>query len=373
MKHLLSFIKKEPVLFCSAILAIISSCVVLPDSQYIHYIDYRVLALLFCLMIVVAGFESIHVFVLLGNRLLTGVHSTRGILLILISLSFFSSMLITNDVALITFIPFSISLLYMVDAKHLLIPFLVLQTIAANMGSMLTPIGNPQNLYLYSEYNISIGSFIFAMLPLAAISYVLLCLCAFFLPSQSTTRTPDKSHTLQTAPLLFYLALLVVCLLCVARLLPFEIMLVIVLISVLIYKRSLLLKADYKLLATFFCFFIFIGNVERIPAISDLLLQLIRSREYFISLILSQFISNMPAAMLTSGFTDQGFAILYGVDIGGLGTLIASLASVITYGFYSKCEGAKKGQYLKAFTLYSLLFLCVLVPCGYLLLRFYVY
>ena len=373
MKSLLSFMKKEAVLCAAGLLAVISAFIVPPSAAYLDYIDYRVLALLFGLMLVVAGFQSIGFFRYLGDRLLAKASCTRHLCLLLVFLCFFSSMLITNDVALLTFVPFAVMLFAMAGEAKLLIPVVVLQTIAANLGSMLTPIGNPQNLYLYSTYVFSPADFVLHMLPLSALSAGLLLLCSILLPNRPLAAPAGQtsSPTVKIPAvhkLIAYTLLFLVCLLCVFRLISWPIMLGILICAVFFLDRKLFGSVDYFLLLTFVCFFLFIGNMQRISAISDLLRSLITGRELLLGALFSQCISNVPAAILLSGFTDQALPLLYGVNVGGLGTLIASLASVISYRLYSGSRNARKGAYLKVFTLYNVLFLVVLYIAARILL-----
>ena len=362
MKSIVNYIKKEPILSIAAILAILSMFFVVPSREYISYIDFRTLELLLCFMLVVAGFQDIGAFSYLGMFLLSKTRNTRQLSGILIFLCFFSSMLITNDVALLTFVPFSIMLLTMAKRVDLFIPVIVLQTIAANLGSMLTPIGNPQNLYLYSLYEIPMGKFLLTMLPLTLVAFVLLVVFVFRIKAEDYTMEELVLPEKPKAHLLFlYLGAFLLCLSCVLHLLSSHVMVLLILLFIFIVNRSLLLKADYKLLLTFVAFFVFIGNMERIPIISETLCRLINQRELVLGILLSQVISNVPAAILLSGFTKEVTPLLYGVNVGGLGTLIASLASVISYGFYSKVKVSKKGSYMKTFTLYNLLFLMVLL------------
>lgn len=365
----LTFIKKESILCIAGMLAVLSACIIPPSAAYLDYLDLRVLALLFCLMLVVAGLQSIGTFSSLGQRLLSGTKSLRQLALVLVSLCFFTSMFITNDVALITFVPFSVLMLTMAKAEDYLIPVIVLQTIAANLGSMLTPIGNPQNLYLYSAFSLGMGQFLLYMLPLSLAALLLLFASIRLLPRQSLAAvSQNKESKLPVKRLLIYLSLFLICLGCVIRLLPWPVMLALLIIACLVIDRQLFARVDYMLLLTFVFFFIFIGNMERIPAVASLLERLIHGRELWLGVLLSQCISNVPAAILLSGFTDQVRPLLYGINIGGLGTLIASLASVISYRAYCKTEGAQKGRYLKTFTLYSLFFLVPLLLLAQVLL-----
>lgn len=373
MKSLLTFIKKEAVLCAAGLLAVISAFIVPPSVAYLKYIDYRVLALLFGLMLVVTGFQSIGFFRYLGDRLLAKASCTRHLCLLLVFLCFFSSMLITNDVALLTFVPFAVMLFAMAGEAKLLIPVVVLQTIAANLGSMLTPIGNPQNLYLYSTYAFSPADFVLHMLPLSALSAGLLLLCSILLPNRPLAAPAGQNSSPAVkipaaGKLIAYTLLFLVCLLCVFRLISWPVMLGILVCAVFFLDKKLFRSVDYFLLLTFVCFFLFIGNMQRIPAISDLLRSLITGRELLLGALFSQCISNVPAAILLSGFTDQALPLLYGVNVGGLGTLIASLASVISYRLYSGSRNARKGAYLKVFTLYNVLFLVVLYIAARILL-----
>lgn len=365
-----AFLKKEAVLCAAAVLAAGSLFLVPPDKSYLEYPDYRVLALLFCLMLVVAGFQRVGLFRYLGFRLLTGIRSTRQLNAMLVALCFFGSMLITNDVALLTFVPFAMMALDMAEQQKLIIPVVVLQTIAANLGSMLTPVGNPQNLYLYTAFDLSIGTFFGYMLPLAVLSMLLLAAAVFLLGDRPLSmEDSEKAPVPEKKKLILYSILFLVCLFCVARLLSWQIMLAILAAAVFIIDKNLFGAVDYCLLLTFVCFFIFIGNVERIPAVSDLLRKLLEGRELPLGTVLSQAVSNVPAAILLSGFTDNVRSLLYGVNIGGLGTLIASLASVISFRLYGNGDHAKKGAYLKAFTLCNAVFLAVLYIAAELLLR----
>ena len=370
MKQLFAFFKKETVLCIAALLSLFSAFFVPPSAEYLEYMDWRVLALLFCLMLVVAGLQDIGLFRFLGLRLLKRIRTARQLSLLLVGLCFFSAMLITNDVALITFVPFAVMILEMAGQSRMLIPVVVLQTIAANLGSMLTPIGNPQNLYLYSAFSIPMGTFLLEMLPLTLLSLAMLIFSVILLPKAELTVTaPEEPAPPPTGRLVFYLLLFLTALSCVVRLLPWPAMLIILILAVFCGDRKRFLSVDYFLLLTFVCFFLFIGNMERIPAVSSLLQSLIQGRELLLGVLLSQCISNVPAAILLSGFTDAVKPLLYGVNIGGLGTLIASLASVISYRAYGDSKGAAKGAYMKTFTVYNLIYLVILTMAAVLLLE----
>jgi Na+/H+ antiporter NhaD/arsenite permease-like protein len=264
-------------------------------------------------------------------------------------------MWITNDVALITFVPFAILILTMADKMDYLIRIVVLQTIAANLGSMLTPVGNPQNLYLYSYYNVPIGEFFSITFPFVAFSALLLCICICFIPKEhiSFTLQNDKK-TNQNRPyrIFLYGVLFLVCLACVLRFIDYRITVLLVFFSILLLDRKVLKRVDYFLLLTFVFFFLFVGNIGSIPTVRETLASLLKSRELFVSVLASQLISNVPAAVLLSAFTGEHKALILGSDLGGLGTLVASLASLISYKFYCRTAIAEKGRYLKIFTFY---------------------
>ena len=375
--------QKETVCCIAFLLAVISIFFVSPSKNYISYIDFRVLALLFCLMAVVRGFSSIGVFTRLGTMLLTRVHSLRMLSALFIFLCFFFSMLITNDVALITFVPFTILVLSIAEQKKFLIPVIVLETIAANLGSMLTPLGNPQNLYLYTISGLSIGAFVRIMLPYSFVSAILLLIFILFLPKDTvstatTANTANSTNTVtasntsnviceavkarKNSRILFtaYLILFLLCLLTVLHILPYQIMFLLVLTGFLLLDYRVLKDVDYFLLLTFLCFFIFIGNMKQISLVHELISKLLVHHEVLMGIGASQIISNVPAAILLSGFTDDYSALLIGVNLGGLGTLIASLASLISFTFYTNSNGNDTRRFLGIFTLYNVIFLGVL-------------
>ena len=358
------FIKKEIVLCVAGVLAIATAFVVHPSKAYIGYIDFRVLALLFALMLVVAGLKEAGIFVGAIRLLVRYVKSHRVLELILVYLCFFSGMIITNDVALITFVPFAIELLMLTGRKKYLIYIIVLQTIAANLGSMVTPIGNPQNLYLYTTFNMSMGDFFTVMLPYAIAAFVLITVAVCVLPSgkiEAVNIPPSEPELKGKWRLAVIFALFAVCIACVARVLDYRIMLAVVIVGIAAVNYRLFAGADYFLLLTFVAFFIMTGNIKSITGINDFLSKVVSGNEIPVSIISSQVISNVPAAVLLSGFTDDVSGLLIGVNIGGLGTLIASMASLISFRIYGGIKDAAKGKYLMVFTGMSLLFLAVML------------
>ena len=360
MAAIRSFVRREPVLLIAALAALVSCFFVSPDPVYLAYMDYRTLALLYCLMTVVAGLRQAGLFAHLAHSLCESVKSVRTIGLVLVLLCFFSAMLITNDVALLTFVPFAVVVLGMTDRKKDLIHVVVLQTVAANLGSMLTPVGNPQNLYLYSYYDFRFGDFLRLTLPVWLLSLLLVLLACLVLSPAPLSLFLGEEPDLDRRALWLYLALFLVCLGVVLRFVSWPVMLAIVVLVLLILDRPILLKADFMLLLTFVAFFVFSGNLARIEAVDRLLRRLLEGRVYLTSLLASQIISNVPAALLLSGFTADARSLLLGVDIGGLGTPIASLASLISMKLYAHSDHAHTGRYLAEFTLVNLILLLLL-------------
>ena len=396
--RVLGFIKKEPVLFAAIILAAVSCFFVPPDSGYAGYIDFRTLAILFCLMSVMAGLSELGVFDILARRLLERVKSLRTMIFILWGLCFVFSMIITNDAALITFVPLTIVILKMLGneaeerflvpivKKDKLIFLVVMQTIAANLGSMLTPIGNPQNLYLYGKSGMGIGEFLLIMLPYSAVAFLLLA--AWTLIISRKDKTPlsvnfgEQKELSGKKKLAGYGAVFAICLLTVAHILPYYVTLAITVLYILIFDRNVLKKVDYSLLLTFVGFFIFVGNMGRIEGFKTFLEGIISGNEVLTAVISGQIISNVPAALLLSGFTENFKALIIGTNIGGLGTLIASMASLISYKYINRWRvsvadfeidsGKDKvttevkrpsvqGRYMLCFTAANVIFLAVML------------
>lgn len=372
---IIEFVKKETVLTAAMVLAVLSAVMIPPDTEYIGYIDFRTLAILFCLMTVMAGLQKLGIFRRVARILLQHTHNVIALSEILVLLCFFFSMLITNDVALITFVPFTFTVLHLSgeDAvRKLAVPVVVLQTIAANLGSMLTPIGNPQNLYLYGKIQMSPIAFIKLMLPYSTVSLLLLLICTVVAAKHSDIAVRDVAGALQedagqeTAGWrrhrsVFYLILFLLCLLTVAHVIPYPVTLGIVVLGVGILDRTTIGKVDYSLLLTFVGFFIFIGNIRRMPAFCSFLQKIIEGREVMTAVAASQVISNVPAALLLSGFTENVEALIVGTNLGGLGTLIASMASLISYKQVASQIPGEKKRYFGWFTVVNVGFLLLLL------------
>ena len=352
MQTLVQFLRSQTVLVVSAVLALVSCFLVPPSLSYVSYVDWRVLGLLFSLMAVVAGLRTAGTFRVLTEFLLRKVSSMRVIALLLVLLCFGFSRFLTNDVTLITLVPFTL----------LVFRQMTVETLAANLGSMLTPIGNPQNLYLYSQYDLSLGTFFRTMAPYTALSLVLLVVLTLVLVPGGAASLSEGStfHSFHRKTFFVYAALFLLCLLSVARVLDWRVLLVAVLAVVVIENYRLLRMVDYSLLLTFVFFFVFIGNVGSLPDVREFLENAVRGREVETGILASQVISNVPAALLLSKFTTDGTGLLVGVNLGGLGTLIASMASLITYRLYAASSHALKGRYFAEFTLWNLVFLAAL-------------
>ncbi len=369
LQKITDFIKKETVLTIATALAVASAFWVHPGPQYVGYIDWRVLGILLSLMLIVAGFQSNGLFDAIGSRLLAKTKNTAQLMLVLVFLCFFSSMFITNDVALLTFVPFACTILQKCHQERLIVTAFVLQTLAANLGSMLTPIGNPQNLYLYRISGAGLGEFVGWMAPYTLVSGVLLLLVVFVLSAGKRRISLETGVLLQTSGTAgrkkngIYLALFALSLLSVARVFPWQLMLAVVLVVLVLTDRTVFLQVDYCLLFTFISFFIFIfiGNMGNIEAVRSVLQSLVAGRELAVGIGASQIISNVPATLLLADFTHDLKNLTIGVNLGGLGTLIASMASLISYKIYAHNYNKTKGRYLLWFTIANVLFLGVLV------------
>lgn len=368
MKRVVSFIKKETVLLAAWVLALISAFFVTPSAAYLDYIDFRSLGILWSLMVIMQGLKQNGVFSFVGTRLLAKTRKVWQLSAVLIFLCFFCSMFITNDVALITFVPFAVMMLQSCKKEELMMPVIVLQTVAANLGSMLTPIGNPQNLYLFGVSQMGVGEFVRFMLPYTILSGVLLIVCICFLKgksdpvdaaiSEKELLTNERGRVEKAC---VYTGLFVLSLFVVGRVLDYRYMVVIVFAVVFFMEKKTIFHVDYSLLLTFVGFFIFTGNMGKIQTVSNLLQQVVQGREVALGVLISQCISNVPATLLLSGFTEEYKKLLLGVNIGGLGTLIASMASLISYKIFANTCNKEKGCYFIHFTVINIVFLIVLL------------
>ena len=365
----LHILKKETVLVVATILAIVSMLFNPPGKEYVDFIDFRVLGILLSLMLVMAGFQINGVFRRLGEMLVKRCSNTWLLCLVLIFMCFFSSMLLTNDVALITFVPFALLTLKMTHMEHMMIQVVVAQTIAANLGSMLTPMGNPQNLYLYGLSGMNIGEFVMLMLPYTIVSAILLCVFILFSEKKSLNLETMEEEKIKAEPwhIVIYIVLFIACILTVLHVIEWYIITAIVVLTMLVIDRRVFARTDYSLLLTFISFFIFIGNMGQIEAVRHMLAELIEGRELIVSVVSSQVVSNVPAALLLSGFTDNYNALIIGTNLGGLGTLIASMASLISYKQFANEYPQEKGKYFRYFTAMNIIFLVILLVVNLIL------
>lgn len=396
MEKIRAILARDSVLVISIFVALVSCLLVPPDAGYATYIDWHTLVLLFSLMTVVAGLRFLGVIRILGEWVVARMHSKAMIATALILLTFFCSMFITNDVALITFVPFAIVVMHKATMDSYMGPVVALMTIAANLGSMLLPMGNPQNLYLFQTSGMDIYSFVQVMAPYTIFSAALLLvfLVALFRKkdskslggaekkkrvgqkNQKPSPQPNEANNTGKMCLLLsrknlpfrkcfcagvYAVLFVVCICAVVNVVDVYVAGIVVLVIVLLIDRKILARIDYGLLFTFIALFVFVGNMGRIPLIHELVSQLIGAAPVLVSVALSQVISNVPAALLLSGFTDQWQALIIGTNLGGLGTLIASMASIISFKLITTEGLVKHGEYLKTFTCYNLIFLVLLL------------
>ena len=364
----LTGIKKDPVLAASVILAAASCFAALPRAEYI---DFKVLACLFNIMIVVKAFEELHLLEKFSIGILNRCKDSRRVSLVLIVLSFFSSMIFTNDVTLLTMVPLALMIGRKSDMD--IMPNIILQTLAANIGSSLTPMGNPQNLYLFSYYGLEASQFFTTVGIFTAMGFLWLLLLNRTGSNTKLQFTLEAVEIKDKKQAALWGAVFAVIILSVFGIVPFTAAFLLTVAAALCLDRRLLLKADYPLLVTFICFFIFIGNISNIPAVNSLMKGLLGSgtSTYFSSILLSQAISNVPSAILLSGFTPHWKELLLGVNVGGMGTIIASLASVISYKLYIGEKPQNASKYMLWFTLYNGIGLAFFALLNFLLLQWF--
>ncbi len=361
--HKIAYLLKQNVVLIVALFAaLISSCVIPPDEKYLSYLDFRTLTCLFCTLAVICGLRNIKFFTITARKLVSLAGTTRKTIISLLMITFIGSMLIANDMALITFLPLGyIALSETGNKKHLCFTF-IMQNIAANLGGMLTPFGNPQNLFLYNKFNIPTGEFTLIMLPPFLVSISLIILSVFiFVKNEKVELKNEENTRLPKNKTIAYILLFAFSLLIVFRLIPFVIGLILIPAAMILLDRKALKDVDYGLLLTFVCFFIFAGNMARIDAISTFLSSLLNKNTLIVSSLSCQFISNVPSAILLSEFTENYRDLLLGVNIGGTGTLIASLASLITFRQYQSVDPSGTRKYFITFSLINFAFLGILM------------
>ena len=356
-----SFMRRETVLSVALLLALVSAFFVPPSAEYIGYIDWDTLALLFSLMAVMKGYQKAGLFVVLANCLLRRAHTSRALMAVLVFLPFVTSMVVTNDVALITFVPFGLLVLRMAGQERQVVPLVVLQTLAANLGSMLTPMGNPQNLYLYAKSGMGFWALCALMLPYVAVSAVCIA-AAVMLRRASPVATVAVPVKLSGAKSLgVYTIGLALCMLGLFDIVPPLMVALVTAVYMFAADRSLLGAIDYSLLGIFAAFFIFIGNISGIDVFRSFLSDALTGHVELAAVLASQVTSNVPAALLLSGFTTEWNGLIIGCNLGGLGTLIASMASLISYKAVTREYPQQRGRYFLSFTASNVVLLALLL------------
>ena len=360
LRTLFGFVKKNAVMFIALLAAIITSVIVPPDKGYLDYFDYKTLTCLFCVLAVVCALRNIRFFYMLARKIVQVFKNARMAVLGLVYITFIGSMLIANDMALLTFLPLGFLVLTTTDKRKYMAVTFILQNIAANLGGMLTPFGNPQNLYLYSKFNIPTGEFMGIMAAPFVLSILLITLCCFLFVKAEPLQLDEEKISLPPARTVIYLLLFALSIIIVFRWIPYWIGLIVIPIVLFFMDRNALKKVDYPLLLTFVFFFIFSGNMARIEGVRNLFSSLLEKNTLLVSVLSCQVISNVPSAILLSQFTGNYHDLLLGVNLGGVGTLISSLASLITFREYVKHNPGKTGKYIALFSAFNFAFLIIL-------------
>ncbi len=360
MARVAHFAKKNAVMLIALFAAAVTSLIVPPDKAYLDYFDYRTLTCLFCVLAVVCALKNIRFFYMLARKIVELFKTARMAVLGLVYITFIGSMLIANDMALLTFLPLGYLVLSSTGKQKYMAVTFILQNIAANLGGMLTPFGNPQNLYLYSKFAIPTGEFMGIMAPPFLLSILLITLCCFLFVKAEPLQLGEEKISLPPVRTGIYVALFALSILIVFRGIPYWIGLIVIPVALLFMDRKALKDVDYGLLLTFVFFFIFSGNMARIEGVRKLFSTLLDKNTLLVSALSCQVISNVPSAILLSQFTDNYTALLLGVNVGGVGTLISSLASLITFREYVKHNPRKAGKYIALFSAFNFAFLIIL-------------
>ena len=364
--HTSAFLRKNTVFVIALAAAAITSIIVPPDTEYLTYFDPRTLTCLFCTLAVICALRRIHFFSAAAEKIISLTSSLRNSVIALVYITFIGSMLIANDMALITFLPLGFIVLERTNNRKYMAYVFILQNIAANLGGMVTPFGNPQNLYLYSYFNIPTGEFMLTMLPPFVLAVALITACCFAVPKTALVYD-GETHSMPKARLALYLALFALAIVVVFRVIPYQVGLVLIPAVMIFADRKSLGDVDYALLGTFVCFFIFSGNVSRMDAVRVVMEALLEKSTLLFSALSCQFISNVPSAVLLSKFTTNYTDLLYGVNIGGCGTLIASLASLITFREYLSHNPGCAKKYIVLFSIMNFAFFGVLLGFCFLI------
>ena len=358
--------QENVVLIVAICAAIITSFIVPPDEEYLNYFDFKTLACLFGVLAVVCALRNIRFFYTLAKAIVRRFKNAKVAILVLVYITFIGSMLIANDMALLTFLPLGYFILHTTGKEKYLAFTFIIQNIAANLGGMLTPFGNPQNLYLYSKFNIPDGEFVSIMLPPFIVAVILITACCLIFVKSEPLEIQEKTASLPVGRVIIYLALFAVAISMVFRFMPYQLGLVIIPVALLFLDREALKQVDYGLLFTFVFFFIFAGNMGRIEIVREFFSYLLNINTLIFSALSCQIISNVPSAILLSQFTDNYRELLLGVNIGGAGTLIASLASLITFKEYTKQDPKHTLSYVLKFSAFNFAFLIILTVFCYL-------
>ncbi len=358
------FIKKNIVMVIALVLAVITSVIVSPDEAYLEYIDFRTITCLFCVLAVVCALKNINFFYVLAKWVVHLFKTTRMSILALVYITFMGSMLIANDMALLTFLPLGYFVLSVTCKEKYMAFTFIMQNIAANLGGMLTPFGNPQNLYLYYKFDIPNLEFVSIMAPLFIVSVAIITVCCLCVKSEPLEIGEEKIE-LPLWRTVLYLSLFALSIAIVFRSVPYQFGFLIILIVLLFVDKVALRAVDYPLLLTFVFFFVFAGNMARIDVVRNFLGSLMEKNTLIFSVLSCQVISNVPSAILLSQFTNNYHDLLLGVNIGGAGTLIASLASLITFKEYVRHNPGKIARYLGAFHIYNFGFVIILTAFAY--------
>ena len=357
------FIKKEIVFCIALVLAVLTAFANPPSASWVQAIDWRTLGMLFCLMAVSEGLKSSGMFLAAAHSLERRAGNTRRLSMMLVAIVFFSSMLFTNDVALLMFVPFTLVMLEKEGSPEKEIAIVVvLETVAANLGSMTTPVGNPQNLFIVSHYELTGAEFFRTILPFSLLSAFLLAIAFFVLVRKARPLKggDGEGQSIDKRKTAIYCIFLLLALLSVFHVLDWRILLALELACLVIFDRQTLRKVDYILLLTFVCFFIFSGNIRAIDAVESWLRECMASAPVATSALASQVVSNVPAAILLSPLTDDFTGPLVGTNIGGLGTPVASLASLISLKFHFARPQSRKGEYMLIFSILNFAMLAIL-------------
>ncbi|MBE5747418.1 MAG: citrate transporter [Clostridiales bacterium] len=365
--HVLPFVKKNAVLLIALCAAAITACIIPPSKAYLGYFDWKTLTCLFCVLAVVCALKNIRFFFFLAQKIVRTFKNARACVLALAYVTFIGSMLIANDMALLTFLPLGYFVLSSTGKRKYMAFTFIMQNIAANLGGMLTPFGNPQNLYLYTKYLIPTGEFMLIMLVPFLISVALITLCCIIFVKKEDMTIEETKITLPLWRTIAYGVLFALSIVIVFRVIPFWIGLIVIPIALLFLDRKALGKVDYGLLLTFMAFFIFSGNMAQIPAIQRIFGSLLSKNPLLVSTLSCQVISNVPSAILLSQFTSNYEALLLGVNIGGCGTLISSLASLITFREYTSHNPGGGKKYILLFSAFNFAFLGILFGACFLL------